>query len=112
MFFAGLGTATPSKRYAQTECWEAVQTTPQFARLNLRSRAILKKVLLANNGIQTRALALDELEEVFEKSIVPAMSDWRPGDQPVYISDIHKAEKEFGWNVSLPKLNEIVDLTI
>src|SRR5712691_8456579 len=68
MFFAGLGTATPRKRYAQTECWEAVQTTPQFERLNLRSRAILKKVLLANNGIQTRALSLDELEEVFEVS--------------------------------------------
>jgi alkylresorcinol/alkylpyrone synthase len=68
MFFTGLGTATPPKRYAQTECWKAVQTTPQFERLNLRSRAILKKVLLANNGIQTRALSLDSLEEVFEVS--------------------------------------------
>ncbi len=26
-----------------------------------------------------------------------AYSDWRPGDQPVYISDIRKAEREFGW---------------
>ncbi|MGZ5393870.1 MAG: GDP-mannose 4,6-dehydratase, partial [Mycobacterium sp.] len=24
-------------------------------------------------------------------------ADWRPGDQPVYISDIRKAERELGW---------------
>ena len=28
--------------------------------------------------------------------------DWRPGDQPVYISDIRKAEHELGWK---PKVN-------
>ena len=66
MFITGLGTATPLKEYAQTECWEAVQKVPQFARLNPRSRAILRKVLLGNNGIQTRALALESLEEAFE----------------------------------------------
>jgi dTDP-D-glucose 4,6-dehydratase len=28
--------------------------------------------------------------------------DWRPGDQPVYISDISKAKKELGWE---PKID-------
>jgi CDP-paratose 2-epimerase len=27
----------------------------------------------------------------------PAYDDWRPGDQPVFVCDISKAEKEFGW---------------
>lgn len=37
------------------------------------------------------------LEEFFKKKIEPDFADWRPGDQPVYISDIRKAKAEFGW---------------
>ncbi len=28
----------------------------------------------------------------------PTYADWRPGDQPVYVSDIRKAEAEMGWS--------------
>jgi alkylresorcinol/alkylpyrone synthase len=66
MFITGLGTATPPTRYAQPEGWEAVRVSKQFAELTPRSRAILKKVLLGNNGIATRALALDSLAEAFD----------------------------------------------
>ena len=66
MFIMGLGTAVPPQRYKQTEGWEAVRVTPQFARLNTRSRAILRKVLTGNNGIETRHLALNSLHEVFD----------------------------------------------
>ena len=24
-------------------------------------------------------------------------SDWRPGDQPVFVADVSKALREFGW---------------
>ncbi|MCX6354799.1 MAG: SDR family NAD(P)-dependent oxidoreductase [Candidatus Aureabacteria bacterium] len=27
----------------------------------------------------------------------PSFADWRPGDQPLYVSDIRKAGKELGW---------------
>jgi len=37
------------------------------------------------------------LERFFNKKIEYLFSDWRPGDQPVFVSDIRKAEKEFGW---------------
>jgi CDP-paratose 2-epimerase len=37
------------------------------------------------------------LDEILEKRQAPAMSDWRPGDQRVYVSDISKAERELGW---------------
>ncbi len=68
MFFLGLGTAVPQRRYAQIECWLALQASPQFAALAPRSRAILKKVLTAKNGIATRHLALEPLTEAFDLS--------------------------------------------
>jgi CDP-paratose 2-epimerase len=37
------------------------------------------------------------LEEFLGKPIPTTMSDWRPGDQPVYISDIRTAGRELGW---------------
>ncbi len=37
------------------------------------------------------------LEKQSGKKINYAHSDWRPGDQPVYVSDIRKAKKELGW---------------
>lgn len=66
MFITGIGTAVPPQRYKQTEGWEAVRVTPQFTKLNPRSRAILRKVLTGNNGIDTRHLALESLHEVFD----------------------------------------------
>ena len=65
MFLTGLGTATPPQRYTQVECWAAFQAAPQFAQLDRRARATLQRVLLHDNGIRTRALALDTLPEVF-----------------------------------------------
>jgi polyketide synthase Type III len=68
MFITGLGTAVPPKCYKQAECWEALQASEQFKALSSRSRAILRKVLLGANGIATRHLALDPLEEAFQIS--------------------------------------------
>jgi predicted naringenin-chalcone synthase len=66
MFIKGLGTAAPSHRYTQNECWLALQGSTQFSHLTPRSRAILKKVLTGQNGISTRYLALEPLQEAFE----------------------------------------------
>lgn len=66
MVIAGLGTAAPPQRYAQEECWEALQRARQFQGLNARSWTILRKVLSGRNGIATRHLALDNLAQVLE----------------------------------------------
>ena len=66
MFFIGLGTATPPQRYLQHDSWAALNDWPQFPQLKPRSRAILKKVLCGDNGIDARHLALDPLAEVFD----------------------------------------------
>jgi CDP-paratose 2-epimerase len=37
------------------------------------------------------------LEDLLGRAIPVSSSDWRPGDQKVYISSIHKARQELGW---------------
>lgn len=37
------------------------------------------------------------LENLVGHPVDVDFADWRPGDQQVYISDIHKAEEELGW---------------
>ncbi|MGQ0656569.1 MAG: type III polyketide synthase [Chromatiales bacterium] len=64
MFVNGLGIATPSRRYTQAECWQALAATPVHASLSPRSQAILRKVLNGDNGIRTRHLALETLAQV------------------------------------------------
>jgi predicted naringenin-chalcone synthase len=65
MFITGLGTAVPPTRSTQTECWKALQGWDHFARLAPRSQALLRKVLLGDNGIASRHFAMDSLEEAF-----------------------------------------------
>lgn len=40
---------------------------------------------------------LGRLEEIRDEEVPVRYDDWRPGDQPVYVSDIGKARSEFGW---------------
>jgi len=40
---------------------------------------------------------LDLLSEITNKKISPAAAVTRPGDQPIYVSDITRAGKELGW---------------
>ena len=65
MFVTGIGTATPARRYTKAECWDAFRESEWFARLDRRSHAIAEAVLLRDNGISARRLALDSLAEVF-----------------------------------------------
>jgi alkylresorcinol/alkylpyrone synthase len=65
MFIIGLGTALPATRYTQAQCWEALTAWDRFKELAPRSRAILKKVLLGQNGVASRHLALPNLTEAF-----------------------------------------------
>lgn len=38
------------------------------------------------------------LEELIERPIPATYRAWRPGDQPIYVSDIRKVERELGWH--------------
>jgi CDP-paratose 2-epimerase len=41
------------------------------------------------------------LELLAHRSLDITLDDWRPGDQPVYISDTRKAERDFGWQPAI-----------
>jgi len=66
MFIIGIGTATPPHRYSQKECWTTLKPSARFQAFTPRSQAILRKVLTGDNGIVTRHLALDHLQQAFE----------------------------------------------
>jgi len=64
MHIIGLGTATPTQRYTQDECLQALAGSDLFRNLSARSQILLKKVLgNGGSGISTRHLVLDPLNE-------------------------------------------------
>jgi 3,5-dihydroxyphenylacetyl-CoA synthase len=65
MFVNGLGTANPPRRYTKSECWEAFKSSEWFLKLDRRSHMIAETVLTKDNGIDSRSLALDSLNDVF-----------------------------------------------
>ena len=65
MYLNGIGTATPPSRYTKLDCWEAFRRSAWFERLSGRTRALARAVLLAENGIEARWLAVPALAEVF-----------------------------------------------
>ncbi len=45
------------------------------------------------------------LEKLFGRPIPVTFEDWRPGDQKIFVADIRRAKKEFGWEpkVTVPE---------
>jgi len=65
MFVNGLGTANPPRSYSKAECWEAFKASAWFRQLDRRAHMIAETVLLKDNGIASRTLAVAALSEVF-----------------------------------------------
>lgn len=53
---------------------------------------------------------LEQLESAFDKKIPTAKGDWRPGDQKVFVCDIRKAEKDFGWKPEIDVKSGVAQL--
>jgi len=65
MFINGIGTAVPERRYTKAQCWDAFLASDWFTRLGPRAHALARGVLLRDNGIASRHLALESLAEGF-----------------------------------------------
>jgi CDP-paratose 2-epimerase len=50
------------------------------------------------------------LKELTGKDVPLSYCDWRPGDQPVYVSDIRKAQAELGWQPTVTTLDGVTRL--
>ena len=66
MFINGLSAAAPPARYTQRQIWESMQGHKPFVQLNSRSKAVLKKVLLGDNGVGARHMAPQPLTQVMD----------------------------------------------
>jgi predicted naringenin-chalcone synthase len=66
MYLNGIGTAVPPTRYTKLDCWEAFRRSPWFERLHERTRALARAILLGENGMQARRLAVGSLAEAFD----------------------------------------------
>lgn len=65
MYITGIGTATPDTQYDKAECLAAFEQSEWFSRLDARSHLIARTVLRRENGIETRHLAIDSIDDVF-----------------------------------------------
>jgi len=66
MYLHAVGTAVPEWCYGKSDCWNAFVASDWFKRLNDRSRAIAKLVLGRDNGIDTRWLSVESLDQIFQ----------------------------------------------
>ena len=53
------------------------------------------------NSLSVWAELRHQLEMLAGEVPEPARADWRPGDQPVYVSDTSAARRDFGWAPSI-----------
>ena len=65
MYITGIATASPPRRYTKAECLEAFMRSDWYGRLAPRSLFIARTVLQRDNGIETRHLAVDTIDDVF-----------------------------------------------
>ena len=66
MRLISLATASPSARYTQKDCFEIFNQSEARARLKERSAQLMEKVLLRNNGIDTRGFCYPDIETIFD----------------------------------------------
>jgi predicted naringenin-chalcone synthase len=66
MFIRGLGTAAPAIPYTKAQCLKAFEASDWYHKLGTRAHLVARTVLQRNNGIETRRLAVNSLDEVFQ----------------------------------------------
>ena len=53
---------------------------------------------------------LEYLEKTLNKKVTPLWSDWRPGDQPVFVCDLNNAKEKMDWQPSISVDQGVVKL--
>ena len=66
MFLLALANAVPPQRLTQRQCWEILRGSPSLRQLRPGSRALLEKILIGDNGIESRHFAVGDLDRIFD----------------------------------------------
>lgn len=66
MYLLSLATSSPAHRYTQRDCHDVFIRSRARHRLTSRSVALMKKVLLRDNGIDERGFCYPELDTIFD----------------------------------------------
>lgn len=68
MYFRSIASAVPPRSFTQESCWDIMRDHPTFTALKPRSVGLLNKILTnPESGIASRNLALDSIEQAFDK---------------------------------------------
>lgn len=67
MYLRSISHAVPAPFFTQAQCWEALQGAAVFNQLKSRSRSLLEKILLGQNGIEKRHFATNRIEDLFSR---------------------------------------------
>lgn len=70
-----------------------------------KSEATCGRVYNIGGGPSCQLSLLDllrQLEALTERTLEVRRGDWRPGDQRVFVADVGKAHREFGWSPRTP----------
>ncbi len=67
MFLRSIATTMPPRSWTQAQCWDSLRDASAIKSLKPRSRTLLERVLLGDNGISTRHFAVNSLGEVFSR---------------------------------------------
>jgi len=66
MFLLSLATSSPESRYTQHDCHDIFMRSDARHRLKARSVALMKKVLLRDNGIDERGFCYPDMDTIFD----------------------------------------------
>ena len=66
MRLLSLETASPEARYTQEDCYRIFQNSEARKLLKKRSATIMEKVLMRNNGIETRGFSYPDVASIFD----------------------------------------------
>lgn len=62
------------------------------------------------NNVLSLLDTVEILQKLTGKPLSPAFSEWRPGDQRVFVADTRKAEKELGWKAKVAPREGVAQL--
>ena len=66
MYLNAIATAAPPRAFTQSTCWRIAENSAIRQQLRPGSMAILKKILLTDNGIRQRHFAVQKVEHLFD----------------------------------------------